>query len=97
MILINKFIMGKRNKQKTPKYLRTIIDAEFSESKLQLKESENKLNVVDALVSGECTGSSLQPKVFSVESQLVSAEEFVCKRYLANLNNADIVEFDFYI
>ena len=42
--------MGKRNKQKTPEYLRKIIDVEFSESKPQLKESENKVNVVDALV-----------------------------------------------
>lgn len=86
--------MGKRNKQKTPEYLRKIIDVEFSESKPQLKESENKVNVVDALVSCECTGSNLQPKVLSVESQLASAEEFVCKRYLANLNNAYVVEFD---
>ena len=86
--------MGKRNKQKTPKYLRKLIDAEFSESKPQLKESENKVNVVDALVSCEYKRSDLKPKVLSVESQLASAEEFVCKRYLANLNNADVVEFD---
>lgn len=83
-----------------PEFLRKMIDSEIPKEKHFVDSDfigeNNEQNVNTLYPSKEYVQNISIPQnnVSSIESQLTTAEEFVSKRYLSKLENADVIDFN---
>lgn len=91
--------MGKKQNN-IPEFLRQMIDSEIPKEKHLVdsdfieESNEKKVNMPNADKEYVKNISIPQNSVSSIESQLATVEEFVSKRYLSKLENADVVDFN---
>lgn len=91
--------MGKEQNN-IPEFLRKMIDSEIPKEKHFVDSDfigeNNEQNVNTLYPSKEYVQNISIPQnnVSSIESQLTTAEEFVSKRYLSKLENADVIDFN---
>ena len=91
--------MGKEQNN-IPEFLRQMIDSEIPKEKHFVDSDfigeNNEQNVNTLYPSKEYVQNISIPQnnVSSIESQLTTAEEFVSKRYLSKLENADVIDFN---
>lgn len=91
--------MGKEQNN-IPEFLRQMIDSEIPKEKHFVDSDfigeNNDQNVNTLYPSKELVQNISIPQnnVSSIESQLTTAEEFVSKRYLSKLENADVIDFN---
>lgn len=91
--------MGKEQ-NKIPEFLRQMIDSEIPKEKHFVDSDfigeNNEQNVNTLYPSKEYVQNISIPQnnVSSIDSQLTTAEEFVSKRYLSKLENADVIDFN---
>lgn len=89
-----------REQNNIPEFLRKMIDSEIPKEKHFVDSDfigeNNEQNVNTLYPSKEYVQNISIPQnnVSSIESQLTTAEEFVSKRYLSKLENADVIDFN---
>lgn len=91
--------MGKEQNN-IPEFLRQMIDSEIPKEKRFIDSSfidgsnEKNVNMPNADKEYVKNISISQNNLSFIESQLATAEEFVSKRYLSKLENADVIDFN---
>lgn len=89
-----------KNKNNIPEFLRQMIDSEIPKEKRIVDSdfiggnNEQNINILYPNKEYVQNTSIPQNNVSSIESQLTTAEEFVSKRYLSKLENAEVIDFN---